>query len=239
MVSQNVFKRYELKFLISEEQKRLLLKNVGGGLELDSYGRSLICSVYYDTPDDRLVRTSIERPVYKEKLRLRSYGVAKPDSMVFAELKKKYLSVVYKRRISAKLSQAEQYLAGGPKPEDSQIAREIDRFMEFYRELAPAMYISYEREAFFSELTPDLRVTFDDNILWRTEELSLSVKPYGTPVLPPGKVLMEIKTGTAIPLWLVKQLSQMGIYKTSFSKYGSAYTAKAAAHHSGGKCYAG
>lgn len=34
---------------------------------------------------------------------------------------------------------------------------------------------------------------------------------------------MEIKTGAAIPLWLVEVLSREKIYRSSFSKYGRAY----------------
>lgn len=237
MSYQNVFKRYELKYLLTAEQKDILREHISGYLQPDSYGRSTICNIYYDTPDYLLIRNSIERPVYKEKLRLRSYGTAAPDSIVFAELKKKYQDVVYKRRISAPEQAAVNYLAGGEKTEESQISREIDSFMKFYGQPSPKMFISYEREAFFSKDDPGLRVTFDENILWRQEDLSLCSGPYGQPVLGRGMTLMEIKTGAAIPLWLARELSQGKIYKTSFSKYGNAYKAAMTAKTSGGICY--
>ena len=168
------------------------------------------------------MRRSNEKPYYKEKLRIRSYGVVKGDADVFVEIKKKYNSVVYKRRISASEKTALNMLSG--KTEDSaQIAREIAYFTRLYEGIKPQMFISYRREAFYAREDKNFRITFDRSIVWRTENLSLSCGIYGKPVLPDGKVLMEIKTAAAIPLWLTKVLSKNRIYKTSFSKYGTAY----------------
>ena len=105
----------------------------------------------------------------------------------------------------------------------SQIANEIDYFLDYYKTLHPAVFLSYEREAFFASDGSDFRVTFDDNILCRQEDLSLESEVYGTPILPEGKVLMEIKCSGGIPLWMIHVLSEEKIYKTSFSKYGTAY----------------
>lgn len=225
MQNANVFKRTELKFMLRESQVQRIQKVMEPLMEADRYGRSTIQSLYYDTPDYRLIRRSIEKPKYKEKLRVRSYGTAVPESEVFIELKKKYDSIVYKRRIAMKQKDAQKYLAG-EKPKDcpdTQILREIDYFRQFYRKLAPAMLISYEREAFFGKEDPDFRITFDRSLLWRTEALSLCAGVYGTPLLEDGMVLMEVKTKAAIPLWLVQLLGKEKIYKTSFSKYGTAY----------------
>lgn len=225
MQNTNVFKRTELKFMLRESQVQRLLGVMEPHMEADRYGRSTIQSLYYDTPDYRLIRRSIEKPKYKEKLRVRSYGIAMPESEVFIELKKKYDSVVYKRRIAMKQQEAQEYLAG-KKPEscpDTQILREIDYFRQFYRELAPAMLISYEREAFFGKEDPDFRITFDRSLLWRTEALSLCAGIYGKALCEAETVLMEVKTKAAMPLWLVQLLGKEKIYKTSFSKYGTAY----------------
>ena len=183
-----------------------------------------ICNIYYDTPDFRIIRKSLEKPVYKEKLRLRSYGTAGAEDKVFVELKKKYNGIVYKRRETLTLAQSDEYLAGHTKaPCDTQIFREIDWFRDYYGNLKPAMYISYEREAYYSLENPDLRITFDRNIMYRSYNLSLAAGVEGESILEPGQHLMELKAGGAIPVWLTKVLDELGIYPASFSKYGRAY----------------
>lgn len=224
---QDTFKRYEMKYLLSSWQKDALCAAMMPYMEPDEYGRSSIMNIYYDTPDHLLIRRSLEKPVYKEKLRLRSYGIASADTGVFIELKKKYKGIVYKRRISAGESEAMNYLNRGiPLQQDNQILREIEYFRSFYRELKPSMVISYEREAYRGIFQPELRMTFDENILWREEALSLRVGPYGTSILKRGQVLLEIKVSGAMPLWLAAKLSELGVFGTSFSKYGNAYLQK-------------
>ncbi len=223
-MNNNIFERHELKFLINEWQRRFLEQALRERIVPDPHGESTVCNVYYDTPDFRLIRASLEKPVYKEKLRLRSYGPALPDDSVFLELKKKYRGIVYKRRISVTEQEAVDFLNGAASlPEESQISREIDYFVQFYQDLGPAMYLSYDRAAFFSREDPDLRVTFDKKIRWRTEDLRLSEKPGGASILAPGQSLMEIKAADAIPLWLVDLLNEGQIRQISFSKYGRAY----------------
>lgn len=221
---QNTFKRYELKYLLTKEQKNTVLGKMGKYMEGDAYGRSTICNIYFDTPDYLLIRRSLERPVYKEKLRVRSYGVAAADSTVFIELKKKYQSVVYKRRVSVTQREAMDYLCrGAALPESNQITEEIAYTLGLYAGLRPAVSLSYDREAFFGKEDRELRITFDENILWRDEDISLCSEIYGKPIMPKGCALMEIKLADAMPLWLAGLLSENGIYKTSFSKYGNAY----------------
>ena len=154
---------------------------------------------------------------------MRSYGRAEHDSPVFVELKKKYDGVVYKRRVSLPESVAMDWLTGGKRPADSQICREIDYFIEFYKGLHPSVFLSYEREAYFPLNGREFRVTFDENIFARCEDLSLTSDAYGFAVLPEGRTLMEIKCPGAIPLWMASVLSKNKIYKTSFSKYGRTY----------------
>ena len=221
---KTVFKRYEIKYLITKEQKNIILEAIDPYMALDEYGRTTIRNIYYDTDTFRLIRDSIEKPVYKEKLRVRSYCTADEKSTVFVELKKKYKSVVYKRRVSMTEDQATRWLAKqADPPKRSQITDEIDYFVKYYETLHPAVFLSYEREAYFSKAGDDFRVTFDENILYRRDELSLSVEPYGTEILPEGYSLMEIKTSGGMPLWMVKVLTDNSIFKTSFSKYGNAY----------------
>lgn len=224
MECKQIFKRYEIKYLISDAQKQEILNRMEGRMHGDEWGRSTICNLYLDTPYFLLIRRSLEKPVYKEKLRLRSYGTASDSSTVFLELKKKYRSVVYKRRAAMKESEAQTCLKCGRTDGGTQILREINYAFEFYGALEPRVFISYEREAFFADGDEDFRVTFDSHILWRDYDLSLQKGAYGEKLLPEGQTLMEIKTGGAIPLWFVKELSRIGLQKTSFSKYGNAYT---------------
>lgn len=225
MAFQTVFKRYEIKYMLTLEQKEKILRVMQDYMELDKYGRSSIRTIYFDTDNYRLIRRSIDKPAYKEKLRIRSYGKAEHDSRVFVELKKKYDHVVYKRRLDMPCDIAFDWVAGRAEcPKDTQISKEIAYFLNFYETLHPAAFLSYEREAFFEKNGGSFRVTFDDTILFRTDELTLVSDAYGTPLLEDGKVLMELKCSGGIPLWLVKVLSEEKIYKTSFSKYGTGYS---------------
>ena len=224
MAFQTVFKRYELKYMLTTEQKERVLAAMTPYMKLDKYGRTTIRNLYFDTDTYLLIRRSIEKPTYKEKLRIRSYSKADADSTVFVELKKKFKHVVYKRRISLPEAEAVKWLSGEKHTDKhTQISNEIDYFMEHYGTLHPTVFLSYEREAYYSNDGSDFRVTFDDNILCREEDLSLQSDAYGTPILPEGKVLMEIKCSGGIPLWMTEVLSREKIYKTSFSKYGTAY----------------
>ena len=223
MSDQMIFKRYEIKYMLTHKQKQELCRLMENEMIADQHGKSTVQSLYFDTPDYLLIRRSLDKPYYKEKLRLRSYGVANEDSSVFIELKKKYDSVVYKRRIGMTEQEANAYLLQHKPIADSQIAHEIDYCMKYYHDLTPKVLLSYEREAFYHKTDRNLRITFDENILWRDYDVDLKTGIYGTPILHDDQVLMEVKTAGAMPLWLVKFLSTNRIYKTSFSKYGTAY----------------
>ncbi len=223
-VSQTVFQRYEIKYLITKRQKEKIMAMMGPYMVLDQYGHSVIRNIYYDTDTYRLIRASLEKPIYKEKLRVRSYGQAGPEDEVFVELKKKYQSVVYKRRFRILQSRAMKYLEGSTNLSvKNQITEEIDYFLQFYKTLTPKVFISYEREAFYTREPSEFRVTFDEKILWRETDLSLDQEVYGEEILEPGQILMEIKTPGNLPGWMVQVLSQEKIRKVSFSKYGRAY----------------
>lgn len=217
------FKRYEVKYMVPQSVYEKLIQVFAEYMKADKHGKSTICSLYYDTPDFRLIRRSIEKPVYKEKLRVRSYGVADSDTSVFVELKKKYKKVVYKRRIRLSEYNAMKYLSTGEIDKRTQVTNEIDYFKSYYKELAPAMLLTYDREAYYGKDDPEFRITFDTNVLWRNYDLTLTKGIFGRPILEPGMVLMEVKAAEAIPLWLIKILSENQVYKTSFSKYGTAY----------------
>ncbi len=224
MAVQTIFKRYEFKYLVNAEQKEKIIQAISQYMQLDKYGRATIRNIYFDTDNYLLIRRSIEKPVYKEKLRIRSYCKTDTDSKVFVELKKKYKSVVYKRRIVLPQNEAMAWVCGkGDCHKPSQITNEIDYFINFYKTLRPAVFLSYEREAFAARDGSDFRITFDANILCRQDNLTLCGDVYGASILPDNMSIMEIKCSGGIPLWMTELLTREHIYKTSFSKYGTAY----------------
>ncbi len=229
MAYQSTFQRYELKYLLSKEQKQEILKAMSPYMKLDAYGRTTIRNIYYDTDNFRLIRRSLEKPAYKEKLRIRSYQQVTSEDPVFIELKKKYNSIVYKRRLTLPNDETmECFQTGTELPVDSQIGKEIEYFRGFYKGLKPAVFLTYEREAFFHVDGGDFRVTFDENILYRTRDISLKSEVYGTPIIGSDQSLMEIKTPGGLPLWMTHTLTDLHVTKTSFSKYGAAYQQMAA-----------
>lgn len=226
------FQRYETKYLLTEKQAAQLLDAAGDMLLRDKYGDYTICNIYLDTDDFFFIQHSLDKPVYKEKLRVRSYGNVSGDDTVFFEIKKKFRGVVYKRRITIPCNEAERYLRYGEKPPSvqgfraEQIFSEISYLMERYTPV-PKLYLAYDRSAYRSEEFPQLRVTFDSNIRGRWDELTLE-SDADTSLLDTGITdyrLMEIKSDGAIPIKLTKLLSELKIYPTSFSKYGNIYRA--------------
>ncbi len=219
-----IFKRVEKKYLLTREQYDYLVETIRPYMHVDSYGETEIRNIYFDNNDDELIETSLRKPAYKEKLRLRSYGTPNSDSTVFFEIKKKYRGIVYKRRVSMKLSEAYRYINGGSLPEhlSGNIPAEIDYMVRRYR-LAPKAFISYKRVAWTCDSDPDLRITFDRDITSRYGDTGLESDAAGHKVLDPDNVLMEIKIPGAMPLWLAHVLSEKNIFPHSFSKFGTAH----------------
>lgn len=215
--------RSELKYILTKAQTDLLIERLIGHMEPDAYGLTTIASLYYDTPDYRLIRASIEKPAYKEKLRLRSYGPATNGSPVFLELKRKADGIVYKRRIVTSIPQAQAFLSGkAPLSEDGQIERELTYFRDYYGTLVPTCMILYDRIAYY-EPNGDLRLTIDRRPRYCTDDFSFRNLDRGIPLLHPGETILELKVQDTIPLWLLRILSDGGIRRGSISKYGEAY----------------
>ena len=220
---QAVFKRKEVKYLLTEAQLAALRPVMETHMEPDAFAHSSISNLYYDTPDFRMLRRSQEKPVYKEKLRLRSYGVPDEETQVFPEIKKKAEGIVYKRRVSMPYGDAIRYLSRRRPGEDGQIFQELNWMLISYGSLAPRIFLSYERDSWKGREDPSLRLTLDREILWRTEALDLRRGAWGEPLLEPDQVLMEVKISNAAPLWLAEALSENGIFPVSFSKCGRAF----------------
>lgn len=227
-MSSNVissFQRYEVKYYLTRAQREELMELLLEHFTVDEYGRHTISNIYYDTDNFEVTRESIDKPVYKEKLRVRAYGKPNRETgKVFVEIKKKFDHVVYKRRIHISVKEMEDFLFRGIFPEkaDPQITREIAHFVEMHRPV-PKVYLSYERVALFGKEDPELRITFDDNLYFREHDLDLCLGAYGERVVPEDASIMEIKVPGAMPLWLAHALSERGIYQTSFSKVGNCY----------------
>jgi hypothetical protein len=240
---QDVFERTEKKYLLTPEQYSFLMRSIQDRLGYDEFGQSLISSLYYDTPDDEMINRSMEKPLYKEKLRVRSYGTPGPQDAVFVELKKKFKGIVYKRRVSMSLTAAEAYMGGMPyldaitryplSDEDRQrectsakalqISRELDACKARYTGLRPSMMIITNRVAMRTNDGSDVRITFDVDPIWRDERLSFADGFGGNQLLPDGRIIMEVKCLNAYPLWLARALTAGNIYPVSCSKYGRAY----------------
>ncbi len=222
---QTNFKRYEKKFFLTREQYRLFLKKIDSFVKADAFPHYTICNLYYDTDNFALIRASIEKPVYKEKMRVRSYGTPTESDKVFVELKKKYEGVVYKRRVTTPPAFVEPLLSGFRRgDENPQISKELAYFNRFYR-LQPKAFIAYDRQAFQGIENKELRITFDTKLRYRLENLDLRNGDYGEPILndDEDKILMEIKIPGTCPLWLSRILSELKIHSSSFSKYGTCY----------------
>ncbi|MEK3863279.1 polyphosphate polymerase domain-containing protein [Paenibacillus sp. FSL H7-0716] len=226
-----VFNRYENKYLLDNEAYYKFYNQLLEYMELDDFNKQhefySITNLYYDTEHNTLIRNSLAKPKYKEKLRLRAYGVPNQDTKVYLEIKKKVFGLVNKRRTSLKLNEAYEFVATGMEPEfkdymNKQVIEEIKYFLTRY-DLQPKVYLSYDRKALFCKNNRDLRITFDTNIRSRRYDLKMEHGVHGEPLLEPGQWLMEVKAENTIPVWLAKMLSEHQMYRTSFSKYGNEY----------------
>ena len=226
------FKRFEKKFIITKDQYDKLTQILSDYMNLDKYcieGKNYnIYNIYYDTLNNDVIRHSISKPYYKEKLRLRSYKI--PNSLedkVFLELKKKINGIVNKRRVVMTLGEVYDFLGNNKKPEfedyeNRQVIKEIEYYLS-KNKVYPNVYIGYSRKALFGKEDKDFRVTFDSQITARRDDLYLSSGFFGEDILGEDKYLMEVKFLGSIPVWFTKILSDLKIYNTHYSKYGNEY----------------
>lgn len=219
-----LFERIEKKYKITKEQKSALLEQINEKVKEELYFSERVCSIYYDNDNFDLITRSIEKPIYKEKLRERSYFTPSLDTTVFLEMKKKYNGVVYKRRVYKSLKEINDFISGNIQPQ-TQIEREIHYMMKFYG-LKRKIYISYQRDSYIGANNMDcgLRITFDSDIRYRDYDVALDKGDYGELLLPEEIYLMEVKAPGAIPIWLTEKLTSLKIYTSSFSKIGTAYS---------------
>lgn len=230
-MSKEVFSRTEEKYIITKSLYEEIVKDLQGKMEADGYSKNgsfyQICNIYYDTYDNNLIRTSLQKPKYKEKVRLRSYGTPNKKSIVFLEIKKKFKGCVYKRRSEFTLEEAYNFAATGETPiikdyMNPQIIKELSYAIKIYN-LMPKVYLAYQRRAFFGIENNEFRVTFDRNIISRREDVGLEHGVFGERVIPEDEMIMEVKYGERMPLWFIEILRKHNLTKSSFSKYGTEY----------------
>lgn len=223
MYLAEVFRRVEKKYIMTREQYLAIKEMLSEKMIEDSHGKSTICNLYFDTNEYELIRHSITKPIYKDKVRLRSYNLPTLDSKVYLEIKRKYEGVVSKRRIEMTLNDYYNFEEANDLYENKQILNELNYYFQFYK-LKATMFLSYFRRAFYAKDNMGFRVTFDSNIIARNYDLKIENGIYGDYILDKDKYIMEIKILDAIPLWFVKILDQFNISPCGFSKYGEAYT---------------
>ncbi len=218
------FKRVEMKYMLDSAKKDAFIEALGSNLVPDDYPESDIMNIYYDTTDYHLARRSLERPIYKEKLRLRTYGVPCNETPAFLEIKKKFKGIVYKRRITLPYEEAVSAMNNGtPLNREGQIVREIEALRAHYGSLSKKTVVSYHRTSYYLKDDPSFRITFDNDIRYRNSSTDLSSGIFGKKLLSDDMSIMEIKVSGAMPLSIAHTLSSLNITKGRFSKYGSAY----------------
>lgn len=236
-----VFNRIEKKYVIDDYSYHILNEELKEYMVEDKFciGNKFysISNIYFDTWDDELIRRSIDQPLYKEKLRLRSYGIPDLNDMVFVEIKKKFKGIVNKRRTVLQLNEAYDFLIKEKSLKSSpyineQVLKELRYFMQLYKPM-PKLYLTYDRKALFGKEDNELRITFDTNMRTRRERLRLELGDEGELLMQKGTWLMEIKTVGSMPLWLSEILTTLEIYGCSFSKYGTEYKKYMAAKSGG------
>lgn len=248
---QSSFARKEKKYVLEADQYSQLMQLIGANLEEEPYPRSIISSLYYDTPTFELINRSMEKPLYKEKLRIRSYGTYNPEAAVFCELKKKFKGIVYKRRVQMSEQAAYAFMGGMPyeqacaqwpldpskqtidhsPAQDAQIAREIEACIARHENLAPAMMVQVDRLPLHTTDGSNVRITFDFTPLYRTTDLCFAGGMHGNSIMNDGQVIMEVKCQNAYPLWLTQAFDAIHTYPQGCSKYGRAYTRAFQAEH--------
>jgi SPX domain protein involved in polyphosphate accumulation len=220
----DIFHRIEQKYVLNKNEYEKMIKELNKYTIHDKYYESSICSVYFDDDNYDLIINSIDSPLYKEKVRLRSYGVIDDNGKVFLELKKKYKGVTYKKRVTMTLNEFWNYYEKSiiPKSCDNLSMKEIDYCFNKYR-LKPKMFISYDRYSYLDKENNNIRITFDYNIKYRDKHLNLDSNKYLEDIIEDDIYIMEIKTRDSIPIWFTKILSNLKLYPSGYSKYKEAY----------------
>lgn len=227
---QSAFNRYEQKFLIPIDQIDHIKEQIGPYVTQDdnaSLSHYTICNIYYDTTNDEIIKRSVSKPMFKEKLRLRCYGEPKQGDIMFLEIKKKLNGFVNKRRTSISYEDAcmlihEKVMPIKKSYHNSQVLNEIYFYVK-NKQLIPRISLSYDREAYYAIDDESIRLTFDYNMTSRRDNVNLGRTHEDTLIVQDERAILEVKTTGALPLWLTNILTANQIYPNSFSKYGTEF----------------
>jgi len=223
---QAIFKRNEEKYLMTQTQANQLINAMSNHMKPDDFGTYWVQNLYFDTENWDIINNSMEKPFYKEKVRLRCYGMPEAADFFFLEIKKKYSGVVYKRRLSITPADIMNHsLEEVLSKDNSQIAKELKYHIQKMG-VKEKFFLAYYRQAFVSAGMEDdgLRLTIDSNISYRLDMLHFTQPQLGCAALDSNTFLLEIKTPLSIPLWLVRILDELEIFPSSFSKYATCFT---------------
>ncbi|MBQ6396095.1 polyphosphate polymerase domain-containing protein [Candidatus Saccharibacteria bacterium] len=243
LVDDRTIERTEEKYLISKSTKTNLLKLISKHLEKDQSIKEQVLRLYFDTKHSDLALRSMERPEFREKIRVRAYNVPKRSSPVFFEVKSKVdlglKKLGNKRRLVLPLKDFYAFLNKGENlellaarasendPQQLQVARELTYLFSYYQ-LEPKVIVSADRTAYTEKNNINFRLTFDERLRFRETDLRLEKgsageKFFSGPNKSEENIVMEVKTMNSMPLWFVSALSELKIYSVRFSKYGKIY----------------
>ncbi len=225
------FKRYEKKYILTKDMYLKMQELIAPYMEKDDFSKKepyLIRNIYLDTPNKDLIRISCDKPVFKEKIRIRKYGTYNDNiDKYFLEIKRKYDGIVYKRRVCLNKEELHDFTVKGIIPARSsslevQILNELKYTFALYEPI-PISFICYKRIAYISKEDSAFRLTFDFDLYSRHDDFSFDNEYHETYLLKDDSVLMEVKVPLSIPIWFSRILSLVGAVPSSFSKYGTDY----------------
>lgn len=226
-VIQKAFKRVETKYIVDKAILAQLEKDLTVYMRADDYAHSTITNIYFDNSNFDMIQDAIAKKGGREKVRMRLYDkLPTAKSTAFLEIKKKEAGVGFKYRMTASPKVAEHVVTRGlvdNRQADEQVLGELEGLRARYGTLYPMMYIYYERSSYKGREDKDVRVTIDQNLLYRDHAVGYQKGRFGQNLLDPKKAIIEIKVPDVMPDWLAEILAKYDLEQGSFSKYGTAY----------------
>lgn len=226
-IVQKQFRRKESKYIVDKAVFAQLETELKTYMVADEYANSTITNIYFDNEQFEMIQDAIDKKYGREKVRMRVYD-AQPskNSQAFLEIKKKENKIGFKYRLTSTPLAVMEYVEKGLADQtmaDEKVMSELATLKKRYGSIKPKMYIYYDRVSFKGKEDQKVRVTVDQNLLYRADHIDVERGRFGKALLDPDKVILEIKVAEEQPTWLVDLLEKYQIQKQSFSKYGNAY----------------
>ena len=217
-----IIDRMEQKYFVSFDKYNKLMKLINNKLVKDKYFSERIYNIYFDNDEYEFMTKSLDKPLYKEKVRLRSYETKDKNSNVFLEIKKKFQGHGNKRRVVINYNEAKDYIDNKIIPNtNKQIMGELDYTFK-KNNLKPKISLTYDRLSYAFKEDESYRVTFDTNIRYSNKKVDLVDLDDEYCLFNDGYI-MEVKTLKGYPSWFIKALNELKLYPVSYSKVGEAY----------------